>query len=226
MDLLLNDNKIVIPQETEGSKFGKKRTYVNAGISNYRITELRDWNDDEKAKSRQKKSFVLMVLTDMDSGAVHSERLYMGETSKSFSIAKLSHIVSVLCPDMQLGDVSTEKLAEVLVGKEGRFKINGEECISLRTNKPYIRATNFPRIYRKNGKIIGFCEPLDQNPSELTFDKNNPFDVRPLEGTTSKPVTAKEDNFDDLFGENAAKTGFAEEKSVTSPDPADKPYPW
>lgn len=200
MNISLDNNKIVMKPSTVGNT-GEKKVYVGAGINELMITEVRDWNAEEESKSASKIPFIVMTLLQRSTGAVHTERFYMGDQSKDYSISKISHIVSVLCPEINIGTqftIDTNELSKLLVGKEGRFKICGEVTIAKRTQTEYVRASNFPKVTIYKGEAKGFVERLDQ-PTKLTWDPKNTNDIKPLRGFNSYSSDQSTTNNSSLF---------------------------
>lgn len=172
MELNLSENLLVVKEENKDTS--EQKPYAKAGISNYVVAEVRDWNDEEKARSEKKIPFICIVLVEDGTGAEHTERLYIGEDSLKYTQSKLTHMISVLAPGESLGKMTTERIAELLVGKRGRFKICGEKRMGK--NGPYIIAKNFPKVNYVGGKVLGFVE-RPEDPKVMTYDENNKYDL-------------------------------------------------
>lgn len=195
MNFSLNKEKQTTSKTSDG------KVYVPAGIGEYKVVEFRDATELEIAKTKNRTPYILMELEDAQTGARHSERFYMTPSSRKYSEMKMTHILGVISPDSNLKSItSTDDMAYSIIGKSARFKICGKEVLG-KNGKIYIKATQFPIPRIHEGKLFGFCENLNTNPSRLTFDVNNKYDVIPLEPSTEKTtekVTLPSVDKDDL----------------------------
>lgn len=172
MQLSMND-------ANNGSKLGAK--YVNPGLNPMKVLTFRDAMPDEVMKTKSNSPYILLELEHLQTKAVYSEKLFMTPNARKYSESKITHMVDVLCTEADKSTLTnTESICQNMCGKEGLWKITGK-WVKNKEGKSYIKADSLPLPKVVKGTMYGFVEKLNTNPSTLSFDPENKYDIKPYE---------------------------------------------